>query len=117
MTAFLRSAPVLVVLCVSACATWHSGTKDNRVTWEPPSQGVIRNGVAAITIARAIWFSTNPTLPKVSELYWQQSMIATLSNGVWHVREKPLGHDAIGGGLEIDLNAKDAKVVGMFLTQ
>ena len=52
-----------------------------------------------------------------SEELWQSDMVATLAGGIWHVRQKPLGRDYLGGGLEIYLNATDGAVVRVILTQ
>ena len=84
--------------------------------WSAPKEGVIRDGKAAISIARLIWLSMNPDLRGTSDEAWQTGMVASLQNGIWHVVEK-LPKGAIGGGVEIDLSQSDAKVTGIYLTQ
>jgi hypothetical protein len=84
--------------------------------WSPPTEGVIRNGKAAISIARLIWLSMNPDLHGNSDETWQTGMVASLHNGIWHVVEK-LPREALGGGIEIDISQSNAKVTGIYLTQ
>jgi hypothetical protein len=85
--------------------------------WSPPSGGVVRDSVAAISIARAVWISINPSLPKSSEEVWQKTMDASLAGGVWHVRQKPLGKDYIGGGLVMNIEATDGRITLIMITQ
>lgn len=85
--------------------------------WLPPVGGVIRDKVAAKSIARAIWFSVNPSLKKSSEQAWQKGMEADRDGNIWRVREKSLGKDYLGGGLEIDLNATDGRVLRILVVQ
>jgi hypothetical protein len=85
--------------------------------WSPPSGGVVRDSVAAVSIARAVWISMNPSLPKSSEELWQKTMDASLTGGVWHVRQKLLGKDYIGGGLVMNIEAKDGRITLIMVTQ
>jgi hypothetical protein len=94
---FLHVELLSLFLFVSACSTSTPVLKINRFKWVPPAQGVIRDKVAAKSIARAIWFSMNPSLKMSSEELWQSDTIATLAGGIWHVRQKPLGRNYLGG--------------------
>ena len=85
--------------------------------WSPPPEGVIRDKIAAISIARAIYFSMNPSLEKSSEEVWQDGMVAERHGDIWKVRQKALPAGTLGGGLEIDLDARDGRVVLIVLTQ
>ncbi|RUL77501.1 hypothetical protein [Dyella choica] len=85
--------------------------------WSPPPEGVIRDKVAAISIARAIYFSMNPSLEKSSEKVWQDGMNAERHGDIWKVQQKALPAGSLGGGLEIDLDAKDGRVVQIIFTQ
>lgn len=82
----------------------------------PPSEGVIRDKVAAITIARAMWVSMNPSLQVSSEEDWQKHVVAHLDGSVWRVSE-PLPPNSIGGTWEIDLDARDGSFLGAVVTQ
>ncbi|HET7561445.1 MAG TPA: hypothetical protein VFJ87_03590 [Rhodanobacteraceae bacterium] len=87
------------------------------VTWHPPKKGVVRDSKAAITIAHAVWLSMNPDLQIGNEKAWQSGMTASLHNGIWHVAEKPLSHQELGGGLQIDISQRDGRITGIYLTQ
>jgi hypothetical protein len=113
----LRIGALAALVLVAACSFASSASVSAEFQWTPPPQGVIRDKAAAISIARSIWFSMNPSLKKSSEEVWQKRMEAELIKGVWHVRQKSVGSKFVGGGLEIDLNAKDGKVVRVILTQ
>jgi hypothetical protein len=86
--------------------------------WKPPPQGVVRDARAAISIARAVWLSTNPDTADViaSEESWQRNVTATLSDGVWQVTE-PMKPSEIGGTFFIFIAKKDGRVLEMLLTQ
>lgn len=113
----LQLGVMALALLISACTVDRTHIKSKHVEWVPPAQGVIRDGTAAKSIARIIWFSMNPSLKMSSEAKWQKGMTAKLSGGVWRVRQKPLGSAFLGGGLEIDLGATDGKVLRVILTQ
>ena len=100
--------------CIALCGCANAW---QRVPWQPPPQGVVRDGKAAIAIARAIWVSMNPDLKISGESSWQTTMTSSLQNGIWRVEEKPLSHQEIGGGLEVDISKHDGQIVGIYLTQ
>jgi hypothetical protein len=84
---------------------------------DPTPRGVVRDRVAAISIARAIWFSLNPNLPRTSEETWRKEMTASLSGGIWHVEQKPLDKNSLGGGLVMEIRERDGKVTMIMMTQ
>lgn len=86
-------------------------------TWQPPKNGVVRDGKAAITIAHTVWQSMNPGLHISSDEDWQRHMIVSLHDGIWKVAEQPLGKNEIGGGIWFLISQKDGRVVGIHLTQ
>ncbi|GLQ99113.1 hypothetical protein [Dyella mobilis] len=105
----------LVLFAALFCAD-ASLAKENS-WWSPPPQGVIRDKVAAISIARAIWTSMNPSRDEPSDEEWQGNMIAVRDGNIWRVSERKLPAGSIGGGLEIDLDARDGRVVQIVFTQ
>lgn len=102
---------------ISACNITGVAPTSYKFKWRPPPQGVIRDKEAAISISRSIWFSMNPRFKKSSDEFWQKDMEAQLIKGIWRVRQKSVGPNSIGGGIEIDLDAKDGKVVRIIFTQ
>jgi hypothetical protein len=100
-----------------SCGICASEPTESNFHWTPPAAGVVRDKYAAIAIAHAIWFSMYPELKKSSEEVWQKEMSAQLVDGVWRVREPPLGPKDIGGGLLIDINARDGKILMVMMTQ
>lgn len=111
----LTGVAVAVVLSMSGMAV--SFGANTSIEWKPPKDGVVRDSVTAISIARLIWFSMHPELKQSSEQAWQSGMVAYLDKGVWRVQQKPLKSDAIGGGLEIDISKRDGRIVAIYLTQ
>lgn len=113
----LRVGFMLMVFLIAGCSLGNEAATRAKFEWAPPNNGVIRDKAAAISIAHDIWFSMNPSLKKSSDDVWQNEMQATLVDGIWYVRQKPPSSNSIGGGLEISLSAKDARVVRIILTQ
>lgn len=99
-----------VMLCTKTIAA-------ESIAWHPPKKGVVRDSKAAVSIAHAVWLSMNPDLQIGDENAWQSGMTASLHNGIWHVAEKPLSHQELGGGLEIDISKRDGRITGIYLTQ
>lgn len=113
---------MLSILGVSGC----TAASLSQATWRPPIEGVVRDQQAAITIARAIWFSMNPELLENlgllglsdggNEEVWQAGMKATLKDGIWKVEQKDLGPDAMHGSLVVFIAQTDAHIVYMHIT-
>ncbi|HJW42348.1 MAG TPA: hypothetical protein VJ476_14120 [Rhizomicrobium sp.] len=83
-----------------------------------PGEGVVRDPESAIRIARAVWLSYVPAEHRNivgTESDWLNGEQATLTDGVWEVCEKP--HPHIGGGVFIYITKKDARVMGIEITQ
>jgi hypothetical protein len=99
----------LVFFCLA-----DAGCASRQFTWPSPPAGVIRDKAAAITIARAMWVSMNPSLQVTSEDNWQRHMVAHLDGNVWRVREPGLPPNSIGGRWEIDLDARDGRFLRAF---
>lgn len=115
MTNFYRRSLIgfLVLVYFAAPADALSQQK-----WRPPpGGGVVRDKVAALSIARAVWFSLNPSLPKSSEEVWQREMVVSISEGVWHIEQKPLDKNTLGGGLVMEIRAKDGKILMIMMAQ
>src|SRR5258706_14540769 len=72
--------------------------------WQPPPEGIVRTGRAAITIARAI-AADQPGSGSVvaDEQIWQMRMKATLQDGVWEVTEQ-LPPGTLGGTCLTDIS-------------
>ena len=60
----------------------------------------------------------NPDLAAgvADEETWQSKKIAALNNGVWEVADK-VDPNTPGGALYIYIAARDARVIGVYLTQ
>jgi hypothetical protein len=103
-----------VMLLMAGCASNETGDSG----WRIPKEGLVRDRVAAKTIARAVWFSIHPDWKQSSdtEEEWQSSMDATLRNGVWEVASK-MKPGEIGGSLVILIAQSDGHVVDIYLTQ
>jgi hypothetical protein len=110
---YLR-APLRFLLLISVFASTNLWAQPK---WAPPPEGVVRDGAAAISIARAIWISLNPGLPKASEEVWQIEMVASLRHGIWHVEQKPLPRGSLGGGLVMEISRADGRVTLIMITQ
>jgi hypothetical protein len=116
-------AAILLLVVVSVGEAAAGPTASNQLPnahagWQPPSEGVVRDGKAAIAIARAVWLSMNPSISARvgGEEIWQSDMIATLQDGVWEVTNKMSSTD-IGGALFIYISQRDGRIVGIYLTQ
>lgn len=110
-------AAVVVALSMATSSSAIGVGTGARVHWQPPKEGIVRDGATAISIARLIWFSMHPKLERSSEKAWQSGMVASLHDGVWRVQQRPLESDTIGGGLEIDISKHDGRVIAIYLTQ
>jgi hypothetical protein len=99
---------------VSSCANERSKTD----AWQPPEGGVVRDGKAAISIARAVYFSMSPELSGQigTEKIWQDNMIARLQGDVWVV-ETPSDPNKFSDGVRILLSKIDARIVGFYVWQ
>jgi hypothetical protein len=115
-TSLVKDILILALLSVSLFHVANCTARE-KSWWTPPPGGVIRDKVAAISIARAIWVSLNPGSQIPTEQGWQEGMDAVRVGNVWQVTEKPLPKGSIGGGIEIDLDARDCHVVQIVFTQ
>jgi hypothetical protein len=112
----MRSLLFPLLLIASTCVGLDECAAETLQDWHPPPEGMVRDGKAAITIAWAVWISSNPGWNIGSEADWQKDMQATLDNGVWEVTERT-DSSMIGGGLFIDIAQSDAHIVRIYLTQ
>jgi hypothetical protein len=106
--------PLLLITC--ACLGFGECSAETLERWHPPPEGMVRDGKTAITIAWAVWTSSNPGFKISSEADWQKDMQATLNSGVWEVTERT-DPSMVGGGLFIDIAQSDAHIVRIYLTQ
>lgn len=116
----MRTLLISMKLIAAVCAGYSGGVAEGFKGWHPPVMGVIRDGKAAISIARTVWISGHPDLEGRigSESVWQRDMQATLHDGVWEVTAKPNPDpNVIGGALFIYIAQSDGHVVGIYLTQ
>lgn len=113
---FCQTALVAAFLLasVSSCANERSKSGD----WSPPVGGVVRDGKAAISIARAVYFSMSPELSGQggTEEIWQNNMVARLEGDVWVV-ETPSDPNKLSDGVRILLSKIDARIVGFYRWQ
>jgi hypothetical protein len=110
-TAFVAA---LLLASVSSCANERSQSGD----WRPPPGGVVRDGKAAISIARAVYFSMSPELSGQigTEEIWQKSMVTRLEGDVWVV-ETPSDPNKLSDGVQILLSKIDGRIVGFYVWQ
>src|SRR5947207_14566704 len=95
-----------------------TGASESVPSWQPPTEGIVRDGKAAITIAHAVWVSSHPEIANRidSEAEWQKEMVATLRGGIWEIVEK-LPPGTVGGGAVVLIAKSDGRVIDMYLTQ
>jgi hypothetical protein len=103
-----------LLVSVGSCANERPKTD----VWHPPEGGVVRDGKAAISIARAVYFSMSTELSGQigTEEVWQDNMIARLEGDVWVV-ETPSDLNKFSDGVRILLSKTDARIVGFYVWQ
>jgi hypothetical protein len=84
----------------------------------PPVGGVVRDGKAAISIARAVYFSMSPELSGQigTEEIWHNNMVASLVGNVWVV-ETPSDPSKFSDGVRILVSKVDARITGFYVWQ
>jgi hypothetical protein len=111
----------VAVVVMSALALPACETMGDKEKWQPPTEGLVRDARAAITIARAVWISTTSANSRIannvgSDDDWQSGMTATLREGVWEVAttSEP---NSISVDLIICVAQRDARIVGIYVIQ
>ncbi|MGK9232079.1 hypothetical protein KXS07_13515 [Inquilinus limosus] len=86
-------------------------------SWRLPPGGVVRDRRAAVSIARAVWFSTTGIDPsRSSDEVWQNGTTAKLEGGVWVIKTKR-GQGTIGGGVQVLVSKVDGRILGIYAWQ
>lgn len=86
-------------------------------SWQLPPGGVVRDRRAAVSIARAVWFSTTGIDPsRSSDEIWQEGTDTRLQGDVWVIETKK-EPDTIGGGVQVLVSKIDGRILGMYAWQ
>ena len=112
----MRNLFVLLVAASAAFLPLASIADDTTpLEWQPPLEGVVRDAKAAITIARAIWFSIHPDFEKNQEVveFWKYNLEAELKGDVWIVETKSSKAD-LDGGVGFLISKKDGRIIKLY---
>ncbi|MDR6290503.1 hypothetical protein E9232_003029 [Inquilinus ginsengisoli] len=85
--------------------------------WQLPSDGVVRDGRAATSIARAVWFSSTGIDPSgSSDEIWQNGTVAKLVGDIWVIETKR-EPNTISDGVRILISKTDGRILGIHVWQ
>jgi hypothetical protein len=110
----MRNAVLGLALSLLASCTPPAGLVAGRCRVLTP--GAVTTESQAVLAARAAWNCSQPDVPHTSEADWLRSYRAERRMDVWYVGTLlPEGY--AGGGLVIEVSAKNGAIVDAYLTQ
>jgi hypothetical protein len=110
----MRNAMFALTLLLLASCTPPAGLVAGRCRVLTP--GAVATASQAILAARAAWNCSQPDVPHTSEADWFRHFGAARTLDVWYVGSLlPEGY--AGGGLVIEVSAKNGAIIDAYLTQ